>query len=352
MAILNEDSLRKLLKTETPHGLFCLYGEDMYLKDFYLKKLIDAAIDPAFAAFNLRTFVRNEHELTDILEATEALPMMSEYQCVLLRDYPLQDLLKDDFEVLSDTIKNLPESTLLIFFFSDPAVEYNTKKPDKLTKYFDLFQKHGVLVNFAHRTPSSIAKMLVSGAKERGTSIDAQTASYLIDRAGTDLQTLFNEFNKVCAYACGEPVTEAMINECVQQTVEASVFDISHALLTGNADRAFEILHELMRQKSEAQTIIGAMAFNWADLYRAKAALLSDHRLSDYQGYNYQTKSATAIEKTIRDARLCTLTQIKSALDILADTDAQLKSRSVNDALLLEETLVRLAGVYDKRDKN
>ncbi len=350
MALLNEDSLRKILKSETPHGLYCLYGEDMYLKDFYLKKLIDAAVDPTFAAFNLRTFVRNEHELTDILEATEALPMMSEYQCVLLRDYPIQDLLKDDFKALEDAIRTLPESTLLIFFFSDPEIEYNQRKPDKRTKYFDLFAKYGNLVNLSHRTPATIVRTLVNGAKERGTSIDAPTAQYLIDRAGTDLQTLLNEFNKVCSYANGEPVTQEMINECVLETVEASVFDISHALLSGNADRAFEILHELMRRKSEAQTVIGAMAFNWTDLYRAKVALLTDHRLSDCNGYNYQTKSSSALQKTMQDARLCSLGQIKTALDILADTDAQLKSRSVNDALLLEETLVRLAGVYEKRD--
>lgn len=349
MALLNEDSLRKKLKTETPHGLYCLYGEDVYLKDFYLKKLIDAAVDPAFAAFNLRTFVRNEHELSDILEAVEALPMMSSHQCVLLRDYPVQELLKEDAQALENAISSLPESTLLIFFFSDPAVEYNPRKPDKRTKYFDLFAKYGNLVNLSHRSAQTIIKTLVNGAKERGTVIDPSTASYFIDRAGTDLQLLLNEFNKVCAYACGEPVTEKMIDECVLQTVEASVFDISHALLSGDTDRAFEILHELIRRKSEAQTLIGAMAFNWADLYRARVALANDLRLSDYRGYNYSTKSASMLDKTIRDARLCTLLQIRQSLDILADADAQLKSRSVHDALLLEETLVRLAGVYEKK---
>ena len=109
MAILNEDGFRKKLKSDPPHGLFCIYGEDTYLKDFYLKKLTDAAVDPSLAAFNLRVFTRDERDLTDIFEAVEALPMMSEYQCVLIRDYPVYDLNKDDFESLQKEIANLPE---------------------------------------------------------------------------------------------------------------------------------------------------------------------------------------------------------------------------------------------------
>ena len=37
MALLNEEGLRKKLKSDTPHGVFCIFGEDTYLKDFYLK---------------------------------------------------------------------------------------------------------------------------------------------------------------------------------------------------------------------------------------------------------------------------------------------------------------------------
>ncbi|MBR6781139.1 MAG: DNA polymerase III subunit delta [Clostridia bacterium] len=349
MAILNEDGFRKKLKTDAPHALFCIYGEDTYLKDFYLKKLTDAAVDPSLAAFNLRVFTRDERDLTDIYEAIEALPMMSEYQCVLLRDYPLPDLNKDDFEDLQKEIANLPETTLLVFFFSDPELDYNPKKPDKWTKYFDCFNKFGTLVNLSHRSDAAIVKTLVNGAKDRGTSIDAATAQYLVDRAGSDLQTLLNEFNKVCSYADGAPVTAQMIDECVQQSVEASVFDICHALLSDNADKAFEILHELLRRKTDPQTLVGGMAFNWIDLYRAKTALLEDRRLTDYaENFNYRKKPSSALQKLMQDARKCTRKQITAALDILADADAQLKSRSVNGALLLEETLVRIAGVCKK----
>lgn len=346
MAILNEDGLRKRIKTETPHGLLCIFGEDTYLKDFYLNKLIDAAVDPALAAFNKRVFTRDERELIDIYEAIEALPMMSEYQCVLVRDYPFPDLKKEDFKSLQQVLSDLPETTLLLIFIGDPEIEYNPKKPDKWTKYFDLFGKYGTLVNLSHRTENAIVKTLVNAAKERKTSIDPDTAQYLIDRAGTDLQTLLNEFNKLCAYADGEPVSRQMIDECVQQSVEASVFDICHALLAGNADRAFEILHELIRRRIDAQTLVGGMAFNWIDLYRAKAAALEGNRLTDYaEQFNYRKKPSSALQTTVQDAKKCTRKQIIQALDILADADAKLKSRSVNGALLLEETLVRLAGV-------
>lgn len=344
--LLNEDGLRKKLKSETPHGLYCVFGEDTYLKDFYLDKIVNAAVDPALAAFNKRVFTRDERELLDIYEAIDALPMMSEYQCVLVRDYPLYDLKKDDFEEFSQVMAKVPETTLLIFFFGDPEIEYNPRKPDKWTKYFDLFNKYGTLVNLSHRTQSAIVKTLVNGAKDRGTSIDPDTAQYLVERAGTDLQTLLNEFNKLCAYADGTPVSREMVDECVQQSVEASVFDICHALLSGNADRAFEILHELLRRRVDAQTLVGGMAFNWIDLYRAKCASLEDKRMTDYaESYNYHKKPSSALQTVMLDAKKIKRRQIVQALDILAETDAQLKSRSVNGALLLEETLVRLAGV-------
>lgn len=341
MAILDEEAFRTHIKSGSFSRVYFLFGEDLFLKEFYLKQLTDSVCDERFAVFNMHKFT-DDDTVDDILLACESLPMMSDYSCVAVRDFNLPALTADESKDFFEAIKQLPETTVLIFACMTPEIIYTPKKSDRWKKYIDEILKCGTVVNISHRSPAKIAQLLVSKAKDRGTSIDKDTALYFIRRAGDDLQTLFNEFNKVCAYSLGQPVTAEMIDETVVKTVEASVFDIHHAIITGNNDRAYEIMDELLKKKTEIPPIVGALALPYVDLYRCKVYKLAGKGADDVAvDFEYGNRTF-AVRNAFADASRCSLKELKTAIQLLSEADILSKSTSASDRLLLEELFARL----------
>lgn len=347
MAILNEEAFRSHLKRGEFSRIYFLFGEDLFLKEFYCKQLTDAVCDERFAVFNMHKFT-DEDSIYSILDACEALPMMSDYSCVLARDFDLSSLTASDSGDFLDAITQLPESTVLILAYFSTDISYNPKKSDRWKKYIDAVMKYGTVVNIEHRTPAKIAALLVTKAKDRGTSISRETAQYFVERAGDDLQTLLNEFNKLCAYSQGQPVTREMVDETVVKTIEASVFDIQKAIINGKPDRAYEIVDELIRKKTDIPSIVGALAMPYVDMYRCKVYKRAGKSSSDVINDFAYGNRFFAIRDAFADSSKCTLQELKCAIDLLGEADIRSKSTSVDDRLLIEELFARLIMLHSE----
>lgn len=344
MAILNEDSLGKLLKTDPQQNVWFLCGDDAYLKEFYCNKLVSQTVDEAMRMFNFHTYEDGDTPLPDIFADAETLPMMSEKTCLLVKDYPLDELGKEQRAELEKNLRNIPETTVMVFYCGNADITYDRRKNAKWCDIMDLFQKVGVVAELSHRTPQKIARMLMKAAPERGTTIGQEEAEYLIGVVGEDIQVLLNEFNKVCAFADGAPVTREMIDQTAVKTVEASVFDISEAIFTGKTDQAFAIVQELLRKKTPAQPIIGALAGAYVNLYRLQTAYAADKNVSDFaETMGYKGNSSYALKKLAGFTRKIPRAAVKESIDILLEADVKSKSAAVDPAILLSEVLARLS---------
>lgn len=341
MSLTDEDLFAKMLKSEINRNIFLFCGDDDYLKEHYCGLLISKTIGNAPEFFNLHKYEDDNTELDEIFADAENLPVMSEKTCLVARNYPLSELSTSAVSEFENNLKSIPETTVLIFWFS--AEKIPTGKNAKWDGIVKLFDKYGVVVKIDHRTTAKTAKLLVSRAKEKGTSIDPETAMYLLDCVGDDLQTVLNEFNKVCAFSEGKPVTKEMIDMTAVKSVEASVFDISESIFSGNTDKAFSVLSELLRQKVPASSVIGALGSAYVNVYRLKVALNAEKTVSDFAGeYQYKETKYT-FNKIAPFARKSSLSSIKKALDILSKADITSKSSKISDEMLLTRLISELA---------
>ncbi len=347
MAIIDEDGLSRLLKTDVREHIWCIFGDDSYLKEFYCEKLVGLTVAENLKLFNFHVYEDRETELEDIFADADNLPVMSERTCLLIKDFPLNALGAEQVKAFEKRLADAPESAVLIFYFNKLPVSADRKNNAKWAAFVDLFSKYGTAVNLSHRTRAKTVKMLMRGAAARGTSIGQAEAEYLIDTVGDDMQNLLNEFNKICAFADGSPVTKEMIDEAAVKTVEASVFDISTALFNGDADKAFATVNELLRQKTPLQSILGALAGAYVNIYRLKTALDSGHTADDFAealGYNKKTypyvfrNVAVFTRKSSRE-------KIAQAIELLTQTDIRSKSGGTDDRTLLTELLAELAAL-------
>ena len=84
MEILDSKKFRTKAKGEL-FGGYLFYGEEDYLKRVYVERIINAAVTD-FGEANIHR-LDGTASADDITSAADAIPMMSEYSCVVVSDY-------------------------------------------------------------------------------------------------------------------------------------------------------------------------------------------------------------------------------------------------------------------------
>lgn len=239
MAKLNEATFRAQLKSGALSHVYMFYGEESYLKQHYVEQLKKKIVNPAFADFNLHQYEGGRTSLDDILMDAQMVPMMSEYQLVIVHDYPL-DKSKEDREKLKEYFTDISETSVLVFWFD--SIEVDAKKDAKWNAVINGFAKAGDAVNFEQRTEAELVRLIVKSAGRKGCTISNDSARYLISVVGSDLQTLFNELEKICVYVREGEITRQHIDELAVKSLQARVFDLSKFILKGDSDSAYNAL--------------------------------------------------------------------------------------------------------------
>ena len=336
---ITEAELKKRLK-EGLAPLYFLYGEECYLTAHYAAQIAEKAVGKDdMGGFNLQKLDGQSVSFDQIEEAVEALPLMAERKCVVIRDFDVAAAGAAQ-ERLLNLAGDPPESCVTVFW--QDAVQPDLKKNAKWRAFAAAVDKTGLCVQFPRKTTGDIVKLLVSGAARRGSALTPDNAKLLVERCGDDLNLLLNEIDKLSALAGGGEITREHIETAATKNLEASVFDLSKALLQNNYERSYTILNTLFYQKEEPVAILAVLSGAYADLYRAKAAaqagVPAESLAADfgYRGREWRLRNAA------RDSARLSLPMLRQSLEILAQADGQLKSARTDKRVVLEQTAARL----------
>lgn len=338
MSKFGEKEFKEQIKSGNYANAYLIYGEESYLKNHYISLMKKNIVDPVFESFNFHKFEGKDTSLDDILKDAQMLPMMSEYNFVLVRDYQIEKS-KSDQKLLFDFLSDLPESTIIVFLYD--AVEPDVKS-SAFKKILTAFDKAGTVVNLEKRSESDVAKLLVSGAKKRGSSLDINNAKYLISVSGNDMKVLLNELDKLSYFAKGSEITKDIIDNMAVKCLQARVYDLSKAVVAGNADNAYEVVNTLFGMKEDPILILAVIGGVYVDMYRVKCARTAGFSYDDVSHhYNYKGREF-ALRNASRDCAKLTEVQLRKSLDTIMDTDIKLKSTVIDKQLLLEELIAKL----------
>ncbi len=341
MQITDEISIKKHISAGASSSLYLVYGDESYLASFYANNLAASVADTSGMSFDYYYFDSETIDFQSFYEAAESIPIMSDKVCIFVKDFPFLKLSADEMKQYTEYFSTLPSSTIAIFLLAN--IEVDVKQNQKWKTVLDAFDRNGIIFCLSKRTDSQVADLLVRSASKRNSSISRETAEYFISTVGNEMTVLLNEFDKLCAFSGGKEITREMIDEISTRSVEASVFDLTTAINSGRSDRAYEILSELMKNKTEATLIIGTLAFGYVDIYRAKVA--AENRINNRDVVNafasYKGKTFR-IDKAAAAARNLSLQQTKKLLGAVSEADIKIKSFSVDNKIVLEELLAKL----------
>lgn len=338
MAKLDEAGLKAQIKNADYSNAYLIYGEESYLKEFYISQLKKKIVDPAFESFNLHQYDGKDTDMDDILKDAQMLPMMSEYNFVLVRDYPIEKS-KNDLKLLKEFLEDVPESTIFVFYYAAKEPDLKSSSFKSLEKYFN---NAGAVVRLDKRSESEVAKLLVSGAKKRGAVLDINNAKYLISVSGNDMKILLNELDKLSYFVNGGEITREIIDNMATKCLQARVYDLSKAVVGGDFDSAYSVLDTLFLMKEDPIKLNSIVIGVYVDMYRVKCAKTAGHSYDDVaKHFNYKGREF-ALRNASRDCAALSENQLRKSLDVIMDTDLKLKSTSTDKKLLLEEMIVKL----------
>lgn len=347
MEILNYSELKSSINSGNIKNAYFIFGNDAYLKKQCVNKIIDKITDRS-DIFNFIEFTDGV-KCSEISEAAEQFPMMSEKKCVLLNDYDIEKADKQSIDALTSIIENLPETTVLIIWCNNIQFEY--KKCDKAKKIAAAVAKcKGISAELDHPTPADLKRMLVSGAAKRGKTLSGANADYLVNNCGEDINILKSELEKLCGY-CEAEITREIIDKVTVKSIDASVFELAKCIFSLNTGAAIKLLDDLFYLKTEPAIILHSIFTAFIDTYRVYvggAANVSLGNMAQDFGYG---KREFVLSRMKGYALKMNDEKFKLCFNELTNADAALKSFSSDERTVIEELVIRLIYILSKGEK-
>lgn len=260
---------RSDLAAGTLGQVYIFYGEESYLREYYLGEVRKKLIPAGFEEFNYHRAQGKSLTMETLGEMAEAMPMLAERTLIVVTDCDLYKLSEEQRERLIALLEDFPEYCCLIFVYD--LLEYKPNKTYK--KLFAALSAHAQEVKFAAQERGELIKWIARRFRAAGHEIDAATAEHLMFTCGSLMTGLVPEIEKVSAYAKGQRITVADINAVVDPILDAVVFDMTNAVTRGDYDRAGELLGTLLKKQEEPIMLLAAIGKELRRVYTARLAL-------------------------------------------------------------------------------
>jgi DNA polymerase-3 subunit delta len=330
MKSLSRTELERSLR-EGVRPLYLLRGPEAYLRRIAAQSITDAALSGVFfrdvseISFNLLS-----DPVKSAIIAAEEMPVFSERRVVRVRNFA--KLREADEDLLIRYLTNPMPTTVMIF---------SADELDKRKKSTKVLLDVCTVVDFPALKDAEAKAWAKSRLKELKVTVDDAVLNEIVGLVGTDVQTLFNELDKLAsAVADTGRITSDVVDELIGRSRELSNFELGDHLLANNRKRALETLHRLLDDGAEPVMLIGLIAGNYHRLALAKHLLAKGGREEVFRNIS--------LPPFKRDGYIANLqrndaAKIARGLQLTAAADLAIKTSQATPRLQLEMLVCELS---------
>ena len=347
MAAVTENQLKAQIKSGDISNVYLLYGPDFYTIGVYADMLIKKAVDENSRDLNYHEFGESGTDMGEFADACEALPVFAEYNCCVLKNLKMSEgrFPKDSYDILIDTIKNIPETTLLIIYYTSEDICAGGKKPDKAYKRLaDNAAKYGTACMFPLKTPADNASMIESAVKKAGGAIGRNEAVRLAQICSGNALLMRSESEKLAAYADGKPITSEMIGLLCCGEDNSKMYDLTNAVMRRDKAGALRLFRELSdTQNKPSVLLLYSITGTFVDSYRVCAGLSAGRSAAEITADFGYGGRAFVINNIIKNRSALNAGALIRCIRLL--TECELKLKTMPTALhnmMIEETLINM----------
>lgn len=184
---MNAKELIKRLSRHDPAPAYFFYGSEVYLKKQAVAAVV-ATVPEGQRDFNVDLCNGGDTSLDEAVSAARTLPFLAPRRVVVYRDIEKSGLTPAKAQVLATYLEDPSPSSTLILTTEDDNAGRNWKK-----KYAGRFEA----VDFRPLRGAALEGAIREAAKEQEVTITREAVERLVEAAGTDLQRLHQEVEKL-----------------------------------------------------------------------------------------------------------------------------------------------------------
>lgn len=225
--------LKNAIRNGKLEPMYLFFGEEEYLKELYTEKIKALVPDGGFPDFNRLEFEGKDVPLASYDDAWEGFPMMTDKRLIFIKDSEAFNRPNDETKTFwQSKFKHVSDDTVVVFCET---------KVDKRSVTYKAFIKSGTAVEFAYQSDADLTTWVSKQALNAKIKISKDTAMYFVNVCDKGINNLQNELDKLFAYCDGE-ITKTDVDRVVSKSLEIQVFDLTDAILEGNAAKAMEVM--------------------------------------------------------------------------------------------------------------
>ena len=322
MKSLNED-----LKTGQFKQVYLFCGEEDYLKEQYKSRFIKNII-PFEDNMNYACFTGKKVEVNEIIGQADTMPFFADRRLIVVED---SELFKTGGAELGDYIKNLPDTTYMIF------VE---KVVDKRSKLYKAVRDKGRVVEFQRQTEATLRTWIRQKVKKENKVMSGDAETLFLSKTGDDMNLISKELDKLLCYALKKDriTVEDVDAICIEQITD-NIFDMIDAMISGRQNDALNIYYSLLAQKEPPMRILFLMTKQYRTLYEIK-----DHIRQGRGRQDIAKKMGLhpfVAGKCMDQAKKFKTLHLRQIIEESADLEQRVKTGKLTDILAVELFLVK-----------
>lgn len=331
-------SFRRDVAENRISNLYILWGEETYLRDFYVSELINKLADGDETG--VRILSGKECTPQALSDAVLSCPFLSERSLVIVKDV---DILSPDAKLAAAApgiLGSVPEETCLVFVLGDS--EPGGSRPNK--KIAEVFSACGKSVCFSRPAPDEFNRWIRRRFAALGKNCSARDADYLASLCGGLMFAAIPEIEKVGAFARGAEITREDIDAVVIPVTETVIFKLTDAVAGRSVADAEAQLEILMKQKLRREEAVSQLGAAMRRLYAARLIMDSGKGRNEYMAA-FGVRSTYAADIHMRQARAFTAERLREAVVLCARAEQKGFFGRLNDRAELDSLIFSLCGV-------
>lgn len=339
-----ELSPQRLAKSKAQ--LFCIIGDDHHLikqtSELIVQKLTQSkTVEPQ----DVEKYSAGESDAETICSAVQTAPFLSSKRIVLVDD--ADQLRAAEVKKLLIAFDHMPPHNFVVLSCRESAAP-----PESLLQKVDA--DGVVIVCEKPRTSSTeFYEWVVQRARQLGKKMSTTVAGELRLRAGTDLERLAREIEKLATYVgARDTITKRDVASVCSESPEASVFMLVDAVAKRAPALAMRTLRSVRQQNMAPQMILAQLARQFRLMLQVRFLIDSGYRLARRVDLPEEMARRLPTEHNLLSllqrqswlaARLTQQTSafatddITSALTLIYKTD--LATKGIEDAAITDEWL-------------
>lgn len=324
MKTLNQD-----IKNRAFRPVYCLYGEEAFLKKSYKNQLIEAVLGDD--RMNFQSFYDKEVNVNEIIGLADTMPFFSEKRLILIEN---SGLFKKDAEPLPSYLPGMPDSTVLLF------VE---EQVDKRNKLYKKVKELGYVAELGRQPEGQLKAWILRCLKQENRQISQAAMELFLNSVGDDMEHIRTELDKLVAYTEGrEGILPEDVEAVCSVQITGRIFEMITDVASGRQKAAMEKYYDLTALKEPPMRILFLIARQFNQLLTVKELALQG------KGKDEIAKKAGlqpfVAGRVMAQGKSFRMEELRSCLEKCAEAEEAVKTGRLADSLAVELLITEFSG--------